>query len=187
VINKINQVFNCFIKSENIITTGLENIGAILHPVVVLFNAAAIERGQMFYFYNDMTPAIANIIEEVDKERLAIGKAFDLKLKSVSEWISFAYKNIKGDSFLEKMRNNPAYHKILAPQILKSRLLIEDIPTGILPMIELANVAGVNVPLMKSILMLSQTLLNTDFSINGRTLKNLGIENLSINQLQELL
>ena len=187
IIKKINQVFNCFVKSENILATGLENIGAILHPTVVLFNAAAIERGEMFYFYNDMTTAIANIIEEIDKERLAIGKAFGLKLKSVSEWVSFAYKNIKGDCFLEKMRNNPAYYKISAPRILESRLLMEDIPTGILPMIELANIADVDVPLMKSILRLSQTLLNIDFTTNGRTLKNLGIENLSINQLQELL
>jgi len=187
VINIVNNVFNCFVKSKNSLVTGLENIGAILHPTVVLFNAAAIEREQMFYFYNDMTPAIANIIEEIDKERLSIGRAFGIKLKSVSEWISFAYKNIEGTTLLEKMRNNPAYYKILAPNTLQSRLLLEDIPTGILPMTELAKISNLKVPLMESILKLSQTMLNIDFTINGRTLKNLGIENLNLDQLQELL
>ena len=187
LINKMNSVFNCFVKSKNSLVTSLENIGAILHPTVVLFNAAAIERKQMFYFYNDMTPTIANFIEEIDKERLSIGNAFDIKLKTISEWISFAYKNIEGDTLLEKMRNNPAYYKILGPNTLQSRLLLEDIPTGILPMVELAKISNIKVPLMESILNLSQRLLNIDFTINGRTLKNLGIEKLNSDQLQELL
>ena len=134
-----------------------------------------------------MTPTIANFIEEIDKERLSIGNAFDIKLKTISEWISFAYKNIEGDTLLEKMRNNPAYYKILGPNTLQSRLLLEDIPTGILPMVELAKISNIKVPLMESILNLSQRLLNIDFTINGRTLKNLGIEKLNSDQLQELL
>lgn len=180
IVEQLNDIYPCFIKATNILHTSLENFGAILHPSVMILNAGAIERGNMFYFYNDMTHTVANFIEQVDKERLAIGKAFGLNLLSVSEWISYAYKGIKGDNLLEKIRNNPAYYKILAPNSLKARMLIEDIPTGILPMIELARMCNIKTPLLNSILIISQSLLNIDFITTGRTLKNLNIEKISV-------
>lgn len=187
VLHEINSVYSCFFEAKNILETSLENIGAILHPAIILFNAATIERGQNFYFYNDLTPAIAEFIEKLDQERLKIGQAFGVQLKSVSEWVSFAYKNIEGHTLYEKIRNNPAYYKILAPQSLHSRLLLEDIPTGILPLIELGRMARVQTPLMESILTISQTLLKVDFKQQGRTLNNLGLAGLSINDFLQKL
>lgn len=187
IINKLNSVFPCFVKAENVLVTSLENIGAIFHPAVVMFNAASIERGQSFYFYNDITPAIADFLEQLDAERIRIGNAFGVRLKPAVEWVSFAYKDIQGATLCEKMRNNPAYYKILSPASLNSRLLLEDIPTGILPFIELATMAGVRVPLMKSVFNVAQALLKTNFTKTGRTLKNLCLEGLSTKEFLESL
>jgi opine dehydrogenase len=77
------------------------------------------------------------------------------------------------------MQNNPAYYKILSPPNLNTRLLYEDVPTGILPLSELGKMAGVETPLLTSVLNISQTLLNIDFVKTGRTLRNLGLENTS--------
>lgn len=183
VLDKVNAVYPCFVKAKNILETSLENIGAILHPSVILFNAATIERGQNFFFYNDMTPAIASFLEQIDQERLMIGKAYGLCLMPVSEWVSYAYNHIQGVDLCEKMKNNPAYYKILAPTSLQSRLLLEDIPTGILPFTELAKLAGVKTPLLESVLTIAQALLHVDFRQNGRTLKNLGIDHLTVREL----
>jgi opine dehydrogenase len=179
VLHTLNAIYPCFVKAENVLLTSLENIGAIFHPAVVMFNAATIERGQGFYFYNDMTPAIADFLEQLDIERLNIGKAFGINLKPAVEWVSFAYKEIQGNTLCEKMRNNPAYFKILAPAKLHSRLLLEDIPTGILPFIELAGMVGVKVPLMESVFNVSQALLKTDFRKTGRSLERLGLKGVS--------
>jgi opine dehydrogenase len=187
IISKINSVFPCFVKAENILRTSMENIGAMLHPSVIIFNAAAIERGNMFYFYNDMTSAVADFIENIDIERLMIGEAFGIKLLSVSEWVSYAYSSICGNSLLEKIRNNPAYYKILAPNTLYTRLLLEDIPTGIVPMIELGKIAGVETPLMNSILTISQSLVRKNFIASGRTLKNLGLNGINKNDFLKML
>ena len=187
VLKVVNSVFPCFVEARNVLETSLENIGAILHPSVILFNAATIERGQGFYFYNDMTPAIASFLEQIDGERLLIGDAFGIKLKSVSDWVSYAYAGISGQNLCDKIKNNPAYYKILAPNRLQSRLLLEDIPTGILPMIELGSLAKVKTPLMESVLNISQALLSIDFRQKGRTLKNLGIEQITMNKFVEHL
>lgn len=176
VLEILNSVFPCFIEAPNVLATSLENIGAILHPAVVLFNAAAIERGNSFYFYNDMTPAIAAFLEELDKERLAVGKAFGIELHPVSDWVSYAYSNIEGSSLCDKMQNNKAYYKIKAPTRLDSRLLTEDIPTGVLPIVELGKMCGITTPLMNSVLQLSQGLLKVNYYKSGRTLQNLHLD-----------
>jgi opine dehydrogenase len=64
---------------------------------------------------------------------------------------------------------------------------LEDVPTGILPMIELAEKVGLETPLMRSIYFLTEALLDVDFKKNGRTLKNLGIENYSLERIWEML
>ena len=183
ILEKLNPIFPSFQKAENVLTTSLENIGAMFHPCVLLFNAATIERNEMFWFYRDMTDQVAEFIEKFDAERLAVGKAYGVDLLSVREWIKFAYKDTQGDTLRERMRNNPAYHDIKSPSTIFTRQLTEDIPTGVLPIMELGKAAGVNTPLLSSMINICEALLNMDLHSNGRSLKNLGLDGMSRAQI----
>lgn len=176
VLEKLTGVFDCFIGASNVLETSFENYGAIFHPTVILFNEAAIERGDEFYFYRDMTPGLARLIEAVDKERLAVAYAYGINPISASDWVVYAYKNIKGDTLCERMRNNPAYYEILAPKEINCRQIAEDIPTGLVPISEFGKAAKVPTPLMDAIITLCSELLQRDFRLEGRNLKNLGLE-----------
>lgn len=176
ILEAINPTYPCFIKADNVLRTSLENIGAMFHPCVCLFNAATIERQDEFWFYRDMTEQVARFIEKFDAERLAVGKAYGVELLSVTEWIKFAYKDTKGDTLCERMKNNPAYYDIKAPGTIFTRQLTEDIPTGVLPIMELGKAAGVNVSLHESMINTIESLLEMDLHTNGRSLKNLGLE-----------
>lgn len=176
ILSKLNPLFPCFMKAENVLSTSLENIGAMFHPCVLLFNAATIERNDEFWFYRDMTEQVAEFIERFDAERLAVGKAYGIDLLSVREWIKFAYKDTEGNTLCERMRNNPAYHDIKSPSTIFTRQLTEDIPTGVLPILELGRAAGVETPLLQSMVHICEALLNMDLHSNGRTLKNLGLD-----------
>lgn len=175
IIDKIHPIFPCFEKTCNVLHTSLENIGAMFHPCVCLFNAATIERQTQFWFYRDITDRVAGFIEKFDAERLAVGKAYGIDLLSVNEWIKFAYKDTKGDTLCERMKNNPAYHDIKAPGTIFTRQLTEDIPTGVLPIMELGKAAGLKVPLLESMIYTIEALLDIDLHTKGRTLKNLGL------------
>ena len=175
VLNKINPLYPSFMKTNNVLRTSLENIGAIFHPCVLLFNAATIERNEVFWFYRDMTEQIASFIEKFDEERLAVGKAYGINLLGVNEWIKFAYKDTKGETLCERMRNNPAYHDIKSPSTIFTRQLTEDIPTGVLPIMELGRAAGVETPLLQSMINICEALLDQDLHTNGRNLINLGL------------
>jgi opine dehydrogenase len=187
VLEVLNSITQGFIKANSILETSLENIGAILHPGIVIANAATIERGESFYFYRDMTSAVSNILQNLDTERIKIAESFGVTVKPVIDWISFAYKNNEGETLHEKMRLNPAYYNILSPAELNNRYLTEDIPTGLIPMSELAQIVKVPTPYMNSIITLSMGLLGMDFYKNGRTLKNLGLEQTNIESLKQLL
>lgn len=179
ILSRINPMFPCFKKASNVLRTSLENIGAMFHPCVCLFNAATIERQDEFWFYRDMTEQVAMFIEKFDAERLAVGKAYGIDLLSVKEWIKFAYKDTLGDTLCERMKNNPAYHDIKAPGTIFTRQLTEDIPTGVLPIMELGKAAGVDTPLLTSMINTIEALLDMDLHTNGRSLKNLGLEGMS--------
>ena len=148
VLSRINPLYPSFMKTTNVLRTSLENIGAMFHPCVLLFNAATIERNEVFWFYRDMTEQVASFIEHFDAERLAVGKAYG---------------------------NNPAYHDIKSPSSIFTRQLTEDIPTGVLPIMELGHAAGVETPLLESMIHICEALLGQDLHTNGRNLKNLGL------------
>lgn len=175
ILSKLHPIYPCFVKTDNVLNTSLENIGAMFHPCVLLFNAATIERNEDFWFYRDMTEQVASFIKRFDAERLAVGKAYGIDLLDVNEWIKFAYKDTKGETLCERMRNNPAYHDIKSPSTIFTRQLTEDIPTGVLPIMELGRAAGVETPLMESMIHICEALLGQDLHTNGRNLKNLGL------------
>ena len=176
ILEKINPIYPSFMKTDNVLRTSLENIGAMFHPCVLLFNAATIERNEVFWFYRDMTEQVAEFIEKFDAERLAVGKAYGIELLGVRDWIKFAYKDTEGKTLCERMRNNPAYHDIKSPSTIFTRQLTEDIPTGVLPIMQLGKAAGVETPLLESMVHICEALLNMDLHTNGRSLKNLGLD-----------
>lgn len=187
VLQVLNPIFNAFVPAQNSLTCGLNNIGAILHPCISLLNAQSIAHGQLFYFYRNLDADTASLLEQLDQERLALGSALNLSLISLSEWVSLAYENIQGHTLVEKIKNNPAYYDILSPKTLHSRMMLEDIPTGLMPMIDLGIQFNVEMPLMKSICTLCQTLLNNKFEKEARLLHSIGLSQIPSNQLMDIL
>ena len=177
IIDKISPFFNCFMPCKNVLVTSLENYGAVFHPSIVLFNAAAIERGSNFYFYREMTPCIADFLDRLDAERVAVGKAYGIEMIRAKDWVSFAYDNIQGDTLCERLKSNPAYYDILAPGKIDCRQITEDIPTGAVPLLAFGKAAGLEMPLYTSLVGICSALLNTDFNKTGRSLERLGLKN----------
>ncbi|MCM1139264.1 MAG: NAD/NADP octopine/nopaline dehydrogenase family protein [Muribaculum sp.] len=183
VLNVLGKLFDCFYPAKNVLQKSFENIGAIFHPSVVLFNEATIERGSNFYFYRDMTDGLARMIEAVDVERIQVAQAYGISPISAFDWVSYAYNGVDGNTLCERMHNNPAYYEILAPTTIECRQITEDIPTGIIPFAELGDAADVDTPAMDALITMCSILLKKDFRKEGRTLKNLGFANCSVKEI----
>ena len=55
---------------------GLSALNPVVHPPGVLMNAGRIERsrGEFWFYEEGVTPSVVNVIEAVDRERLALGR-----------------------------------------------------------------------------------------------------------------
>ncbi|WP_439371774.1 NAD/NADP octopine/nopaline dehydrogenase family protein [Bradyrhizobium sp. DASA03120] len=131
------------------------------------------------YYSEGITPTIGAFAEDIDQERVALGKSFGFDLPSVRELYRLIY-GVQGESLSEICRKNPAYEKIRGQKDLRTRYILEDIPFGLVPMIELGRMQGLSMSRMKLIAELAQYLLkDNSFLSNGRTLANLGIGNMT--------
>lgn len=76
VLDVLRPYFPQFINGKTVLHTGLNNIGAIFHPTILMYNLGRLEAtGGDFQFYVDgVTPSVAKLMEAVDRERVRIGR-----------------------------------------------------------------------------------------------------------------
>ncbi len=73
------------------------------------------------------------------------------------------------------------------PRGLKHRYISEDIPYLLVPLAELADLVGVDVPVVKSLITIACTLNDTDYRSEGRNLKSLGLSGKSVDGMKRFL
>ncbi|MFT5873283.1 MAG: opine dehydrogenase [Clostridium sp.] len=186
VLSIINTAFPQFIAAENVLRTGLENLNAMMHPAPTILNTGRIDSQEDFLYYLDgITPAVGHYVEEMDKERIEIGKAVGLKLTPMTEWYRKMY-DAKGDTLSELAKSTECYKGVKGQKSLKTRYLLEDVPNSLEPIVSLGHMLGVNVSKMETIVNLVRDMLG-DEVVPGRTMARLGLEGMNVEQLNKLV
>lgn len=179
VLQVLCRVFPQFTASPSVLHTSLDNIGAVFHPAPLMLNASRVESGSDFdYYHEGITPAIARVMEEIDKERLAVCHALGISGHSALTWLGKSY-DAHGASLYEAIRDNTAYCGIKAPRSLNHRYITEDVPTGLVPLASFGRLLGVSTPTCDALISLAKSLTGTDYWETGRTVERLGIAHLS--------
>jgi opine dehydrogenase len=176
VVRVLKKIHPSFEKAQNVLETGLNNIGAVFHPSTMIFNAGRIESEEKFGYYVDgITPHVATFLEELDNERRMVARAFKVKTISTKNWLRAVY-NAQGNSLYELIQDNGKYRKVGSPGTLAHRYIFEDIPTGLVPMASLGNHVGVKTPVIDTVIDIASQFYRTDFRKGGRTVKSLGLQ-----------
>jgi opine dehydrogenase len=161
--------------------TALSNVNAVLHPPGIVLSAAWIEHtGGDFRFYFDAgTPAVASVMEDLEAERLAIADAIGLAVDPFPEMFadigSTTTEAGESGSFLRMLRESEPNKSIKAPDSVDHRYFNEDIPFGLVPMAELGRWAGVETPVIDSLVTIASSINGADYREAGWTLADLGI------------
>jgi len=184
VLEKLALAYPQFIDGGDVLQTGINNIGAIFHPTISIFNAGWIEatKGEFQFYLDGVTPTVARLMEVMDRERVTVAYAVGVKAVTAREWLRMAY-NADGENLYEAIHNQPGYRGINAPATLSHRYLTEDIPMSLVPIASLGNHYGVSVRGMESIIRIGCIAHQTDYWRRGRTLERLGIKHLSVSEL----
>jgi len=184
VLEVLAPAYPEFIDGVNVLHTGLNNMGAIFHPVLTLLNAGRIEstHGEFQFYIDGATPSVARVLEAVDRERVTVAAALGIRARTAMEWLKLAY-DTNGANLYEAIQNQPGYYGINAPATLHHRYLFEDIPMSLVPIAVLGQRYGVSVRAMDAIIRLACIIHQTDYWRRGRTLDKLGIEQLSVGEI----
>jgi opine dehydrogenase len=187
----IHRVYPNLGPGENVLTIGLSKAGSVMHPTITLLNAGWIEKtqGNFLFYWDGLTSAVGRVMERLESERLALGKALGLNLISTRDSLLgyYADQGAKGDTLTEVASTNPVYGIDRAPKNMRHRFLLEDIPYGLVPIEELARLGGVATPICSALVELASTMLQTDFRQEGRGLKRLGLAGLTLAEIKRLV
>ncbi len=168
--------------AANVLAIGLFNTNMILHCSTMIMNAGRIEseKGNFRFYGEGMTESVCSVMEAMDAERIAVGRAIGLDLLSTLDDMKDLY-SLSGDTLREAILNNDAYcgHGTDAPSSMAYRYLSEDVPFLLVPTAELGRALGVATPAMNAIIHLAGVINGKDYRKTGLTLKKMGLDSLS--------
>ena len=191
VVDIMNDVFSEtveFFAGSNLLEIDLDNINFTLHPLPVLLNFGAIERHpDTFRHYVDgLTPMISELMAKMDRERLEVGAAWGLDLMPTLEQLKMYYGRNEARSYYEYVNSAESPYKDIVGHSVRSRYITEDVPCSLVPTLELARLAGIEMPVTRLCVELSSQLHGTDYAREGTTLEKLGLTGKTREQILEM-
>ena len=185
----LEGVYPQVVRAESILETSLNNGNPVTHPAPALLNAARIEAGEDFLFYREgITPSIAWINQRVDEERLSLCRALGLREIGVIERLRMlGYIDFETDNLYEAYVGSRPFSRIKAPKTLQHRYITEDIPYGLVSYASLGDLLDVETPTMDTLINLASLLMNVDYWAEGVTMRELGLEGLTVEELREFV
>lgn len=186
VLAVLNQAFPQLVPGDNVLSTGMENIGAIFHPALTVLNAGWIEttRGDFDYYLGGISPAVARVLERLDAERVAVAASLGVHTVSAREWLYLTYDS-PGRDLYEAIQNTGSYQGIRAPHSILHRYVTEDVPMSLVPLASIGKMLGVPVPMMEMVISIANVMHGTDYWTAGRTVERMGLAGLSVKDIRQ--
>ena len=166
--------------ARSILEPALYNVNIIVHPVGAILNMGRIEysKGEFYMYKEGITSSVKKVIYKMDAERRALFQKFGYK--------PYTYDEVFKDCFNMTVAEF-AKTSSKGPFSMQDRYVTEDIPMGATLTVSLARKVGVATPTYDSMIHLASTVNEKDFYSEGRTLDNLGLSNLTVEQIEEYL
>jgi len=187
-INIMNDIFDKevnFISGENLLEIDLDNPNQIVHPLPVLLNYGDIEKHpETFRHYMDgITPLISEKMMQMDEERLAIGKAFSLKLTSTMDQLKLYYGQNDTQTYYDYVNSPESPYRDVVGHNVRSRYITEDVPGLNVPALQLAQTGAVETPITELVVSFVSQLHDVDYFSTGTTLEKIGIADMTVEEI----
>ena len=180
-------------KGDTIIGVGLSNPNPAVHVPGSVLNVGAMEvsemegtlgipKGKYSMYKHGMSPAVARVQLAFYQEERKIANAMGIEMIEFREDQFFWKGGIMGVEYWVPFAD-VIIPPIVGPNSVEHRYFTEDIPVGTVIRYHLAKKFGVDVPTIESMIQLGSVICKRDFLKEGITLKELGIEDLTKEQI----
>ena len=119
----------------------------------------------------------------MDEERLAVGEAMGLSLKTELQAMNELYK-MDAASVYQLNKTSETHGNVnSAPSSSYSRYITEDAPYLLIPCLEFARLMDVKTPIVTSIIHITNAFNEVDYFTSGRTLIEMGLNDMSMSEI----
>ncbi|KAI3321350.1 putative NAD/NADP octopine/nopaline dehydrogenase [Xylariaceae sp. AK1471] len=186
----INRIFPKPLQwCSNVIEAAFYNFNGVLHPITAVMNAGWIENthGDFYFYRQGMTPSVTKIMQAIDDERVAIASEYGAPATPCLKHMNTYYGLDHGS--LNEFAEKSTLHSTMkvCPTSMQHRYLLEDLPYVLVPWYELGVKAGKESPFIRSLILWSSMIHNTDYLKNGRNLEVLGFDKWSLDEIVDMV
>lgn len=175
-------------SGASVLETSLTNVNAVMHPAGMLMNAGWIEHtdGNFKFYVEGITASVGRIVDRVDAERLEIGAAYAVAPPSLYEEFHLS-QMIVGErrqfaSASDLIKAGDANSEIGAPTRVDDRFLREDVGYGLVPMANLASLAGVEIPTIHALVALTES-VGLEPPLRSLTSAEMGLAGMTMSEI----
>lgn len=182
-VKRLSPLFPCqLLPYQDVLSLGMNITSGMTHPAITLLNAGRIgSNKEIFYFYRDgITPEIATLIEQLDLERMQIGKRFGLKMHAYLDLMQ-EYYGVRYESVYDFFRESPPHNALpLCPRSLQERYITQDVAGLLVPWYCLGKLAQCESSILATLINLSGLLNKTNYLRTGTNLVRLNLHDKTI-------
>ena len=189
-ITMLNRAFPGVIEAcEDALSAALMNAGPIIHPPLIIMNAAPLEHFPRWDIHKEGTqPVVRRVTDALDAERIAIRRSLDYRAPHFPLANHYAREGeewMYGRGSHEKLTDSGDWREKIV--LTHHRYMREDVALGLSLLASAGELAGVSTPITAAFLTIGSAICGEDFTRTGRTLAGLGLGHLDRAQLKRLL
>ena len=185
-ISVIRKAYPSVHACGDALSGALMNAGPIIHPPLMVMNAAPLQHFERWDIHNEGTQrAVRDVTDRLDQERIAVREA--LGHRSPHYPLADHYRNdqwMYGDAHKKLVKSGDWRETI---DLYSHRYVTEDTELGLAFLASAARYAGVDAPIAHGLLAIAGGFLGRDLRTGPRTFESLGLSSLTPAQLQQSL
>lgn len=178
----IREAYPAVEPCGNALSGALMNAGPIIHPPLILMNAAPLEHSERYDIHNEGTqPSVRAVTSRLDAERIALREALGFGPPHYP--LSDHYTSDRwmyGDAHKKLVESGDWREKV---DLHRHRYMTEDVVFGVAFLASVARWAKQPAPVAEAMLAIGGAILGTDLAKGERTLEALGLSALSRQEL----
>lgn len=173
-----------FQPRDGLLAITLSNLNPQNHMGIALGNMTRMERGETWSQGLHVTPNVGRLLEQLDRERLAIASALDLEVRTIFEHFHLSY-HVPVASISEMNQQMHARGSGgTGPATANSRYVTEDVPYGLVVTVTLGRLVQRPARLHDAGIRIFSAMYGRDFMAENELLNALDLQRNDIGDLQ---
>ena len=175
-----------FVARDGLLAIALSNLNPQNHLGIALLNLTRMEKAEKWGQGEHVTPAVGQLIEALDLERLRIAESFGLSVRTVQEHFSLSFHVPMGTVSEMNQQMHSEGRGGFGPATADSRYIYEDVPFGLVPTSLLGRISGRRAVLHEAGTSLFSAAMARDLIADNDLLPDLALDKLSPAELTAL-